>query len=97
MLDACAGGVIIAENTWANEIIAACEKYKIKTVVTGYAPVGTVATALSAAHQDLSGAGITVHQVRREFDTVAWPHATKGFFAMKKAIPSILVQLGISR
>ena len=97
MLDACAGGVIIAENTWANEIIAACEKHKIKTVVTGYAPVGTVATALSAAHQDLSGAGITVHQVRREFDTVAWPHATKGFFAMKKEIPSILVQLGISR
>jgi deoxyribodipyrimidine photo-lyase len=49
-----------------------------------------------AAHPDLAAAGINVIQVRRSFDTIAWPHATKGFFTMKKAVPSVLEKLGIA-
>jgi deoxyribodipyrimidine photo-lyase len=52
--------------------------------------VGPVATALKNARSDLTAAGICVLLVRRDFDAVAWPHATKGFFAMKKAVPKIL-------
>jgi deoxyribodipyrimidine photo-lyase len=63
-------------------------------VVTGYAPIGPTATALTAAHPNLAAAGISLIQVRRSFDTIAWPHATKGFFAMKKAVPSVLEKLG---
>ncbi|MDC1297812.1 DNA photolyase, partial [Octadecabacter sp.] len=67
----------------------------VKTIVTGYAPVGPVATSLSDAAPDLAASGITVQHVHRPFDTIAWPHATKGFFKMKKGIPSILQQLDL--
>ena len=96
MQDACGGTVVINQNAWANEIIEACERYQTKTVVTGYAPIGPTATALAEAHPDLTAAGINLIQVRRSFDTIAWPHATKGFFAMKKAVPSVLEKLGIT-
>lgn len=85
---------ITDKGTWANEVVAACNNHQVTTVVTGYAPVGPVATALSTAQPDLCAAGITLQQVRREYDTAAWPHATKGFFAMKKGVSSILEQLG---
>ncbi|WP_085307615.1 FAD-binding domain-containing protein [Planktotalea arctica] len=96
MQDACAGTEIIETPVWSNALISACGTAGVKTVVTGYAPVGPVATALSNAAPDLDKAGITVQHVRRPFDTIAWPHATKGFFKMKKSIPSILQQLDLS-
>lgn len=91
--DACKGAQIIEGHTWAADIITACQKYNLRTVVTGYAPVGPVASALSAADPLLQAEGISVVQVRRHFDTTAWPNATKGFFAMKKAIPRVLEAL----
>lgn len=64
--------------------------------MTGYAPVGPVAKTLAAAEPTLRAEGINLIQVRRVFDTTAWPHATKGFFAMKKAIPRVLEKLDLS-
>ncbi|MFK8002219.1 MAG: FAD-binding domain-containing protein [Polyangiales bacterium] len=57
------------------------------TVVTPFAPVGPVATALQAA-EERSGARV-LHAVR-SYDRVAWPHASAGFFKLGKKIPSIL-------
>ena len=93
MCDACGDHPIISHGAWSDDVIRACARHQIKTVVTGYAPVGPVATALENAQSDLTAAGIRVLSVRRDFDTVAWPHATKGFFAMKNAIPKILETL----
>ena len=93
MSDACGDHPIISHCAWSDDIIRACARHQIKTVVTGYAPVGPVATALENARSDLTAAGIRVLSVRRDFDTAAWPHATKGFFAMKNAIPKILETL----
>ena len=90
MYNACGDHPIISHGSWSDDIIRACARHQTKTVVTGYAPVGPVATALKNARSDLTAAGIRVLSVRRDFDTVAWPHATKGFFAMKKAVPQIL-------
>jgi len=90
MCDACGDHPIISHCAWSDDIIQACARHQTKTVVTGYAPVGPVATALNDAWSDLTAAGIRVVLVRRDYDTVAWPHATKGFFAMKKAVPKIL-------
>ena len=81
---------------WAEGIIEACAAHNTKTVVTGYATVGPVAAALNNAQGDLDAAGIQLIPVRRDFDALAWPHATKGFFAMKKAVPKILTSLGFS-
>jgi deoxyribodipyrimidine photo-lyase len=96
MRAACGKSDVIDHNKWSGILIEACDHYETKTIVTGYAPIGPVATALANAQPDLTGAGITIVQARRAFDTTAWPHATKGFFAMKKGIPLILKQLCLS-
>lgn len=95
MRDACGKAKIIKNVAWSDALITACDDAGVKTIVTGYAPVGPVAEALSRASHDLQVAGITIHQVRRAFDATAWPQATKGFFKMKKEIPSILEKLKI--
>lgn len=87
-----ASGAIPSDTDWTDQIIAAAEAAGTKTVVTAYAPVGPVATQLVR----LGDTGITVHQVRRDYDSLAWPHGTKGFFAMKKKIPQILRALGFA-
>jgi deoxyribodipyrimidine photo-lyase len=64
-----------------------------KKLVTAYAPVGPVADQLSILSTELQSLGIELVQVRREFDTNSWPHSTKGFFAMKEKIPSMIEKL----
>ena len=93
MQDACAGSDVIEAGAWLEALITACRTAGVMTIVTGYVPVGPVATALSDAAPRLLAEGIKIIQVRRDFDTVAWPHATKGFFKMKKEVPSILQRL----
>jgi deoxyribodipyrimidine photo-lyase len=91
---ACGNSPIINNSAWSDKIIEACRRHQTKTVVTSYAPIGPVSTAITNAVPDLESAGIQILFLRRQFDTVSWPHATKGFFAMKKNIPSILATLG---
>lgn len=50
-------------------------------VVTPYAPVGPNAAILR---------GLPVRRVLRPWDGLGWPHATKGFFQMRAAIPVLL-------
>ena len=82
---------------WADPIITAANRAGTRTVVTAYAPVGPVKARLDEARQALLAAGITLHQIRRSYDDLSWPHATKGFFGLKQKIPRILRELGLSR
>jgi deoxyribodipyrimidine photo-lyase len=59
-------------------------------IVAPYAPVGPCASALAACEPALKAAGITLVRLRRNFDTQAWPHCTRGFFALKAKIPDLL-------
>ena len=63
------------------------------TILTAYAPVGPVADALDIITAKLAAVGIKLIQIRRSFDTSAWPHSTRGFFAMKEKIPALLEKL----
>jgi deoxyribodipyrimidine photo-lyase len=80
---------------WPDAIETAAQSANVTHVVTLYAPVGPVAEALANVKPDLADEGITLHQPRRRYDDLVWPHATKGFFALKKKIPSILRDLGL--
>jgi deoxyribodipyrimidine photo-lyase len=51
-------------------------------IVTAWAPVGPSATALPPCIR-----------VRRPWDSLIWPHATRGYFQVKAAIPRILTAL----
>ncbi|MEP4196789.1 MAG: FAD-binding domain-containing protein [Aliishimia sp.] len=87
--------IAIADD-WSGAIIEAAQKASTKHVVTSYAPVGLVATKLGELQASLAAEGITLHLQRRPYDTHTWPHATKGFFKLKKMIPTILSKLGHS-
>jgi deoxyribodipyrimidine photo-lyase len=70
-------------------------RHALETVVTAYAPVGPVATCLAEITPLLQAKGIRLVQVRRAFDTLGWPHGTRGFFAMKEKIPAMIRELGM--
>jgi len=50
---------------------------------------------LREARRELKNVGIALIEVRRPYDTVAWPYASKGFFGLKTKIPTILSELSI--
>lgn len=52
-------------------------------IVTPYAPTGWLRDALDSM-------SIDTHRPLRDWDAAAWPHATAGFFKVKKIIPDIL-------
>lgn len=80
----------------ADVVIAAAQVAKVRWVVTPYAPVGPVATALANITPVLANAGITLIPLRRSWDSHFWPHAKRGFFAFKEFIPTGLRKEGLA-
>jgi deoxyribodipyrimidine photo-lyase len=76
-------------------LMAAIEAAGVRHIVSPYTPVGPVADMLARVERELAGKGVTLTQVRRDWDERFWPHATKGFFAFKDRIPSVLHELGL--
>ncbi len=74
-----------------------CKDNNLSTVAVAYAPVGPEADVLTLIEHHLSQHNITLLRVRRRYDTLAWPHATRGFFALKEKIPSLLEKLNLSK
>lgn len=88
---------IVVSNDWAAEIVQAAQRAGATEVVTARAPVGPVAAALATATTELAKEGIALHQVQRTYDDLLWPHATAGFFKLKKKIPQILDDLDLGQ
>ncbi|WP_420863216.1 FAD-binding domain-containing protein [Algirhabdus cladophorae] len=66
---------------------------KADQIFTPYISYGPLRDWLNAATPILSARGITLCEQRRDWDTAIWPHATAGFFKVKKQIPRILDQM----
>ena len=77
-------------------IIEAAQQAPTRTVVTACAPMGPVASVLAGVRARLDEAGIALYQVRRSYDDLAWPYATKGVFALKRNIPLTLARPGLA-
>ena len=75
---------------WGPALSEIAREKGVRTIVTAYAPVGPVAERLAIARAYLADRGISLCESRREYDELTWPHATRGFFALKKQIPRIL-------
>lgn len=67
---------------------------RCSAVVTGYAPVGWTRERLSQLETALAARDIPLVQAHRAWDHAFWPHARKGFFGLKKAIPRTIDDLG---
>ncbi|MCA3261753.1 MAG: DNA photolyase FAD-binding protein [Telmatospirillum sp.] len=80
----------------AASVVAAARQAGVAHVATAAAPVGPVADSLAQLKSDLAKEGIALANVRRRWDGAFWPHATRGFFALKKQIPVQLREFGVA-
>jgi len=83
----------VVEGTTAEAILNWAQDKAIDQVVTAWAPVGPTAATLSKAKSLLNQNGISLVRLRDDLDSLAWPHATHGFFKFKDKIPVILKSL----
>jgi deoxyribodipyrimidine photo-lyase len=77
----------------ARSVLSWCQSALISTVAVATAPVGPEADVLDEIEAHLAQHDISLLRVRRRYDSFTWPHATKGFFALKEKIPLILQKL----
>jgi deoxyribodipyrimidine photo-lyase len=64
-----------------------------RAVVMPHAPAGWTAAALASLRPVLALHGMALHLVRRDWDSLCWPHATKGYFAFRERIPGFCAAL----
>jgi len=64
-------------------------------IATGFVPTGWARDFLDRCAPAFEAAGLTLEERRRDWDAAFHPHATAGFFKVKKAIPGTLRALGL--
>lgn len=90
-----ANGTLSNSDSWDEVLPDWASRHGLKTIVTAHAPVGPVAELLADAGEKLESVGVSLVRLRRPYDTATWPHSRRGFFRLKKQIPSILDELGL--
>lgn len=80
----------IGGETFVADVKALAGKMKCANAATAYLPVGPLRDKLAPVIRELAGHGIAIRQVRRDWDSAFWPHATHGFFKLKEKIPAVL-------
>jgi deoxyribodipyrimidine photo-lyase len=88
-------GEVAETPDWDALLVDWARRHRVAAIVTPYAPVGPVRRMLDEAGATLEREGIRLVTPRRDYDSVAWPHAQRGYFKMKEQIPRILEELGI--
>ena len=78
--------------TTASQIENWYHENKIEQIVVAYAAVGPNASFI----KNLKKRGLNVVQISKEYDQIAWPNATHGFFRFKEKIPALISELGLS-
>ena len=64
---------------------------KIEQIIAAYAAIGPNASFI----RNLNKRGLNVVQISKEYDQIAWPNATHGFFRFKEKIPALINELGL--
>lgn len=83
---------VMMETFDSDNLIAWAQANKLQVIATAYAPVGAVRDRFAILAPALASADIKLVPIRREWDSAAWPHAAKGFFAFKEKIPGLIAQ-----
>jgi len=75
------------------DLVAWARDHGLRQIATAYIPQGPLRDWLDAAAPAFAAAGLSLTEWRRPWDAAIWPHATAGFFKVKKQIPRILADL----
>ena len=65
-------------------------RHDVHTILVAHAPVGPGFTALDEVRTSLARLGISLLFVRRVWDSAAWPHAKRGFFAFREKAAALI-------
>lgn len=84
------------DRLWPAALIDWARRHDLHFIVTARPAIGPAAAHLDAAEPEMEAAGVRLIRLMRPHDEVAWPHADRGFFAMRRQIPSMLVSLGLA-
>lgn len=64
-----------------------------KQIITPYMTQGPLYDLMTKAKKQLDQRDARITELKREWDTLVWPHAKAGFFRVKKQIPAVLSAL----
>ena len=86
----------INKTKWTDTILEASDRLGTKNIIIPKVPVGAVKSKLRKVKKNLAEHDIYIYEHYKNYDMYTWQHASKGFFKLKKQIPNILHQLGLS-
>ncbi|MDB4117266.1 DNA photolyase-like protein [Amylibacter sp.] len=86
----------IHKTKWTDTILEASDRLGTKNIIIPKVPVGAVKSKLRKVKKNLAEHDIYIYEHYKNYDIYTWQHASKGFFKLKKQIPNILHQLGLS-
>ena len=86
----------IDKTKWTDAILEASDRLGTKNIIIPKVPVGAVKSKLRKVKKNLAEHDIYIYEHYKNYDMYTWQHASKGFFKLKKQIPNILNQLGLS-
>ena len=72
------------------------QEARLERLLVPYVPQGPSQQRMLVVMDAAKGLGIETEIIIRPLDRLAWPHAKKGFFALRKRIPKILESLQIT-
>jgi hypothetical protein len=82
-----------SKNNSAEALVDFILQSEVKQVVTPYLTQGPTRDLLESKKAYLETHGIRLCELRRDWDTRIWPHASAGFFKIKQKIPDFLRQM----
>ncbi len=80
----------------AGSLVSAAKAANAEAILYPEAPVGPIRDAIESFRDPLRTSGLDLVALRRPWDAAAWPHATHGFFRLKKQIPALLHAEGLA-
>jgi deoxyribodipyrimidine photo-lyase len=78
--------------TGISDVLEWASSERLDAVAVPYAPVGPVQERMLALEAALASESVALVPVRRTWDGLAWPHASRGFFPFRERIPGLVRQ-----
>ena len=85
----------VLPDTLPSTVLEWAASERLDTVVVPYFPVGPVQERMLTLGAALSSESVTITTLQRRWDTLAWPHAARGFFPFRERIPGLLRDQGL--
>ena len=82
-----------ATHTTPDSLVDGLKAAGAKQIITPYMTRGPLFDLLTKGQQQLGQQDVRFTELKREWDTLVWPHAKAGFFRVKKQIPAVLSAL----